>query len=895
MNSLPRMGLTVGAMLALWCGLASSTPPTTSDTVPPESASASSSGEVRLIVRFKDGASSLRMKALSARATDSEIRQVSQMRATALGKRVGLELSSQRAMDARTHVMRASGVDASTLLRRVRADSEVELVAIDHRRRALFVPNDPLYTTGGDTSAGAQGPTVGQWYLKAPSTVPDANGQVVLSSINAEKAWDINSGSGSVVVAVLDTGVRFDHPDLASSFVSKGYSMISDSRYSNDSLGRHADATDPGDWVTTAQVNTSGGVFYHCTTPDSSGKYSGENSSWHGTQVSGLIAAGFNNGIGMSGAGGNVRVLPVRVLGTCGGFDSDIIDGMKWAAGLPVSGVPNNPTPAKVLNMSLGGSGSCATDASNANAATAQLYRDAINAVQGQGAVVVAAAGNDEGLAVGLPANCPGVIAVAAVRHTGTKVGFSNIGPEVSISAPGGNCVNSSGACLYPMLSTVNSGTTTPVSNDGSYTNSYQYGIGTSFATPLVSGTAALMFSANPSLTPSQITSLLQSTASTFPAAPAVPTSTTPPQCQAPSSAVQDECFCTTSTCGAGMVNSYAAVAAAASVKITQAPLVVIGGAAGKQAVGRAVALDAASSVVYGGSKAVSYQWAVVNASGKAQFSGATNTANTTLVASNAGTSTVSVQLTDSAGLSSTVSKALSFVSQPTATVVAVSQPLKVGDALRLDGSGSTASGGATIASYAWTISSGAGNVQFTSGTGAATVTVQGVAAGSATIVLTVTDSNGVSASASQTLTVIAPPTAAISATPDPVTAGNSVSLSASGSTPAGNATLASYSWSISSGGSIASLSGATNAATATLATTAAGSVTVVLTVVDSNGLSSTASRTLTVSAASNGGTSGGGSGSTSSGSKGGGAMQPGWLLGLLLAAGLLRRGRPSA
>ncbi len=156
-----------------------------------------------------------------------------------------------------------------------------------------------------------------------------------------------------------------------------------------------------------------------------------EDSSWHGTQTAGLIGALTNNGVGMASVGRTVRILPVRVLGKCGGFDADIIAGMRWAAGLSVPGVPANPNPARVINMSLGGAGVCT-----------QAYVDAVNEINAAGVTIIASAGNSTGHAVSSPANCPGVIAVAGLRHVGTKVGFSDLGPQISISAPGGNCVN---------------------------------------------------------------------------------------------------------------------------------------------------------------------------------------------------------------------------------------------------------------------------------------------------------------------------------------------------------------------------------------------------------------------------------------------------------------------
>ena len=140
-----------------------------------------------------------------------------------------------------------------------------------------------------------------------------------------------------------------------------------------------------------------------------------------------------NNSIGIASVGfGNVKVMPVRALGKCGGFDSDIIAAMLWAAGISK---PSDvrfavPTPAKVLNLSLGGSGACSA-----------AYQDAINQVTAAGAVVVVAAGNGDtkgvGTSVSSPANCTGVIAVGALRSAGDKVGFSNLGREVAISAPG--------------------------------------------------------------------------------------------------------------------------------------------------------------------------------------------------------------------------------------------------------------------------------------------------------------------------------------------------------------------------------------------------------------------------------------------------------------------------
>ena len=492
----------------------------------------------RVIVRFKPMAPSLRANPMRPNATRLEARDMAQLRATGLGLRTGRALSARRSLDNRTHVFTAQGISSAALVNRLAQDSEVELAVIDQRRRHTLLPNDPLYVgNNGIAPTSGAGSANGQWYLKTPSSVP---GQVV-SSINAPAAWDITTGVSSIVVAVLDTGVRKDHPDLLGQFVG-GYDMIADDATSGDlSSGRDSDATDTGDWVSQADIDS--GTLSGCTSNDIG------NSSWHGTRVSGLIAAASNNARGIAGIAFGTKVLPVRVLGKCGGWDSDIQAGMLWAAGIAVPGLPANPNPARVLNMSLGSGGTCGTTGSGA------VYRDTINQVLAKGAVIVAAAGNTTGQAVGLPGNCPGVIAVTGLRHGGSKVGFSSVGPEVAISAPGGNCINIGAGepCLYPMLSTTNSGLNGPVAAEDAYTNN-SASVGTSFSAPVVSGTVALMLSMRPTLTPAEVMSLLKKTARPF-----VTTGATADtkQCVAPVNNVdQLECYCTTSTCGAGMLDA---------------------------------------------------------------------------------------------------------------------------------------------------------------------------------------------------------------------------------------------------------------------------------------------------------------------------------------------------
>jgi len=603
--------------------------------------------EARVIVRFKPQAISVRAKALSLRASRQEAVDIAQTRATALGQRTALRLAAGRSLDERTHIVTARGLTAAQLARKLASDPEVELVAVDERRKHMAVPNDPLFggaaVNAETTAGGVQQRVIDQWYLKAYSNTP---GQVV-SSVNAPAAWDITGGASGVVIAVLDTGVRADHPDLAGQFVS-GYDLIGYSSASgtstaiaNDGDGADADPADPGDWVTQADVD--GGLLgTNCTKEDVG------NSSWHGTRVSGLIAAIANNNLGMAGVG-RFKILPVRVLGKCGGYDSDIIAGMKWAAGLSVPGLPMNVNKAKVLNLSLGGSGSCDPNAAGATQQqrdAATLYRGAIAQVTGVGATVVVAAGNSEGQAVGMPGNCPNVISVAALRHVGTKVGFSSLGPEVTIAAPGGNCINTGAGqpCVYPMISTTNSGTTSPVAADDAYTGS-KSSVGTSFSAPIVSGIVGLMASVRPDLTPAEAMQILKSTARPFPKTGG---STGVLQCVAPTTTAQDECYCTNSTCGAGMVDAAAAVSAAlalngGAVNLAESP------ARGLQA-GQTLTLTASPVGLPGNRTIVSTNWVIVADGGIVSSFASQNLTTATIVPSAGGTFTVRADATDNVG-----------------------------------------------------------------------------------------------------------------------------------------------------------------------------------------------------------------------------------------------------
>ena len=419
-----------------------------------------------------------------ANATDSNGRiKTAQM--NALGTASGETLTYKRAMSGNAHVLglptRMSSASVEAIAQKLAALPGVEYAEPDYIMRPTLVPNDPSY--------GAQ------WHYFGPQ------------GINAPAAWEITTGSATVRVAVIDTGIT-DHPDLAGRWVG-GYDFIADVPTANDGNGRDSDAHDPGDWVTANMCGIGEPA---------------ENSSWHGTHVAGTIGAASNNGLGVAGINWVSPIVPVRVLGRCGGFTSDIVDGMRWAAGLTVAGVPANANPAKILNLSLGGPGACGTS-----------YQNAINAINGVGGIVVIAAGNSNANAANhQPGNCSGVVTVASTDRDGNRAFYSNFGTAVEISAPGGetNTNSPSPAPQNGVLSTLNNGLTTPG------TASYTYYQGTSMAAPHIAGVLSLMVSLDPTLNFTQSLQLLQISARAFPAGS----------------------NCTASTCGSGIVDAAAAL-----------------------------------------------------------------------------------------------------------------------------------------------------------------------------------------------------------------------------------------------------------------------------------------------------------------------------------------------
>ncbi len=613
-------------------------------------AQTASPAPARVIVKLKADSGLLRKQALSAAERHAG-------QAQALGQRVGLALTTGTGVGERSQVVFASGMSSAALAERLARESDVEFAVPDRRKRLTAAPpSDKLYLTGD----AAAGPAVGQWYLRAPDAAAATTATTVVSSINAEAAWTITTGSSSIVVAVLDTGIRFEHPDLKTTPLGgnllPGYDMISDVATANDNDGRDDNASDPGDWLDQADID-SGNFAGSCTSADIS------DSSWHGTQTAGLIGALTNNVIGMASVGRNVRILPVRVLGKCGGLDSDIVAGMRWAAGIHIDGVIDNANPAKVINMSLGGGTTCTP-----------LYQNAVDEITARGTVIVASAGNSAGHAVSEPASCAGVIGVAALRHIGSKVGFSDIGPEISISAPGGNCVNPQGApCLYPILTTSNSGTTVPASSI--YTDSINASLGTSFSAPLVAGTAALMLSVTPTLSPKEVKLLMRATARPFPTSGADNADGSPVlQCTATQfdsgggPVDQDQCYCTTGVCGAGMLDAGAAVLAVSSGTPGPGVRARIDLKTARPVSGQALTLTAANSEVLGGRTIASYRWALVDGGGIVGAISNPTSRDAIVTPTAVGRFTINVTVVDSTSASSTTTMSILVATPPAPT-----------------------------------------------------------------------------------------------------------------------------------------------------------------------------------------------------------------------------------
>ncbi len=374
--------------------------------------------------------------------------------------------------------------EANALVAGLMQDPAVQNAQIDKRLHPALVPNDPNYA--------------GQWYLYEDT-----------AGIRMETAWSQQTGSPSVVIAVLDSGI-LPHADLDPARILAGYDFISDIPTANDGNGRDANPTDPGDAVVADECGVN-------DPPVDQG------SSWHGLSVVGVIAATSDNNNDIAGIDFASRILPVRVLGKCGGFISDIIDAIRWAAGLPVAGVPVNNNPAKVINLSLAGFGTCSAQ-----------EQQAIDAAVAAGAVVVVAAGNEaQDVANYSPANCNNVITVGSIDRDGSIASYMNVGEEVHLVAPGGDGV---GMNAEGILTLFNNGVTT------ASTDALAYIQGTSFTTAQVSGVASLMWAVNNALDPATIKAILRATTRDFP-----------------------DASCNTNRCGTGLLDANAALVGAAN------------------------------------------------------------------------------------------------------------------------------------------------------------------------------------------------------------------------------------------------------------------------------------------------------------------------------------------
>ena len=507
-------------------------------------------------------------------------------------------LSIERQLSGKSHLLkldRAVSLDeARALAAKLSTNTEVESVEPDVRMQAhAFMPNDPGYS-------GAPG----QWHFMTPIG-SNAGGA------DLPPAWDMTLGNGTVEVAVLDTGYR-PHSDLQA--VLPGYDFVSSVAIANDGNGRDADASDPGDAVVANECGRGAAAA---------------RSSWHGTHVMGIIAALMNNGLYGTGMAPNVRIVPVRVLGKCGGYTSDIIDGMRWAAGLAVPGAPKNAYPARIINVSLGIPGTCS-----------RAFQAAINDVNAAGAIVVVSNGNGGYSSVNQPANCAGTLAVTAHSVDGDSATYANLGVQTLISAPGGGCGTLARNCVeiyssngLGIYSLGNTGASRPAS-DG-----YSIKYGTSMAAPHVSGAIALMLSLNPSLSRDEVVSLLRASARAFPAGSA--------------------CLLRANSgmCGAGILDVYAALTSIA-------PAIHIANLSQVASPGALVNLDA-SAISPSGHQVISYEWHA-SPSNKIPISVLNaDTANASFVAPATGTYQFVVLVTDSSGTTSNASATVRINSAP--------------------------------------------------------------------------------------------------------------------------------------------------------------------------------------------------------------------------------------
>lgn len=331
-------------------------------------------------------------------------------------------------------------------IHQLRSRADVEYAEPNYRVRANRIPSDSFY------------------FLQ--SHYPQ---------INLPQAWDITTGTpatGSIVVAVLDSGVVFDHEDLLGQFVdsSDDYDFVRDISNSGDGDGIDNDPDDPGDGA--------------LNNPD----------SWHGTHVAGTIAAASNNNRGVAGVSWGAKIMPIRVLGRDGGSTYDVEQGIRFAAGLPNDSGTTPSRRADIINLSLGGG------------SFSQASQALFDQVRSNGIIVVASAGNENTASPSYPASYNHVISVSAVDLVNNLAPYSNFGFHIDIAAPGGDLSVDRNADGYGdgILSTLID------DSSGNQEASYSFYQGTSMAAPHVAGVAALMKALHPTLSPAEFDSALQ-------------------------------------------------------------------------------------------------------------------------------------------------------------------------------------------------------------------------------------------------------------------------------------------------------------------------------------------------------------------------------------------------
>lgn len=359
-------------------------------------------------------------------------------------------------------------------IKRLRQQPDIDLAEPNYRVHTMLTPTDPAY--------------VYQWHYPA---------------ISLPQAWNITTGSADVVVAVVDTGVYMQHPDLSGQLVA-GYDFVADAGTSGDGDGLDPDPSDPGDSVNLGS------------------------SSWHGTHVAGTVVARMNNREGGTGVAPGARVMPLRALGRGGGTAYDVLQAVRYAAGMENDSGTVPARPADIINLSLGGSG------------YSQYAQDLYRSVRAKGILVIASSGNENSSEPLYPASYDGVISVAATDTRGQRAPYSNKGPFVDVAAPGGVMAEDRNNDGYPdgILSTL------VLESEAGLERSYVFYQGTSMAAPHVAGVAALMKSVHPRMTPEEFESLLVSGAIT----------------QDKGEPGRDDDY------GYGLINAYSAVEAARSL-----------------------------------------------------------------------------------------------------------------------------------------------------------------------------------------------------------------------------------------------------------------------------------------------------------------------------------------